>query len=278
VSQHGRPVVLIHGQPGEGSDWAPLAAELEGTFRVIAPDRPGWGTNPEPATSIAGNADWLDARLADLVGDAPVIAVGHSFGGGVALALALRHPTRVRALVLVGSVGHGVALTRLDRLLARPAWGEAIVRVGTGAARATWRAARRSLTRASRAAPLVQRADRVSMLRVLAGEEPLPEESLRSFSVEQRALVRETEGLEAALRSIEVPTVVVGGTRDLVVGAAASRALADAIPGAELTLVPGAGHLLPVQAPERLAALVARYDRIAGDVTAVPPPPATPAA
>lgn len=290
----GPPVVLIHGQPGEGADWAPLSDALAGRFRVLAPDRPGWGATGEPATDIAGNAAWLETLLARRLGDTPVIAVGHSFGGGVALSLAVAHPARVRALVLVGSIGHRAALTRLDHLLAQPAFGDPIVRAGTRALRATMRLARRLLApegllaRQGRGAAVLQRAERVSAVRVLAGEEPLPPEALRSFSIEQRALVRETAELEAALRTIAVPTVVVAGSRDLVVGVAAARALAEAVPGAELAILPGVGHLVPVEAPGRLADLVARYDRIAGATRAgrtgalrvrgAPPPPAGPAA
>jgi pimeloyl-ACP methyl ester carboxylesterase len=258
----GRPVVLIHGQPGEGSDWEPLTAVLEDEYRVLAPDRPGWGNDGERALGIAGNADWFESLLAERVGDEAVIAVGHSFGGGIALSIALRHPARVRALVLVGSVGHAVALSRLDRLLASPPWGDAIVRVGTLGAKGLVSLTRRALTRIERAAGIIGRAERISMMRVLAGQEPLDGSALRSFSVEQRALVDETAELQRALPTIGVPTVVVAGTHDLVVGPAASRALAASIPGAELHLVAGAGHLLPLEAPARLAALIARYDRL----------------
>lgn len=260
----GRPVVLVHGQPGDGSDWAPLVARLEDTHRVLAPDRPGWGASDVPAMGFAGNADWLEELLAGRVGAAPVLVVGHSFGGGVALELALRHPARVRALVLLGSVGHAGALSRLDRILARPVWGDAIVRTGTAAARRLLSTTRRALSRVDRAAGVVDRVDSISMMRVLSGAEPLAPGAPRSFSVEQRALVDETAGLQARLGAIEVPTLVVVGTRDLVVGVDASRALAGAIPGAELAVLPGAGHLLPLEVPRELAEMVRRYDRIAG--------------
>lgn len=256
----GRPVVLIHGQPGEGSDWEPLVVALEDRYLVVAPDRPGWGSDGTPALGLAGNADWLEALLAERVGDEAVIAVGHSFGGGVALSLALRHPARVRALVLVGSVGHSVALSRLDRVLARPPWGDLIVRVGTLGARGVVSLTRRALTRIDHAAGIVGRAERISMMRVLAGEEPLDAAALRSFSIEQRALVDETDDIQRGLPAIGVPSVVVAGTRDLVVSPAAARALAISIPGAELSLVEGAGHLLPQETPDHLARIITRYD------------------
>jgi 2-hydroxymuconate-semialdehyde hydrolase len=260
----GSPVVLVHGQPGEGSDWKSLVEVLEDRHAVIAPDRPGWGANSEPATGFAGNADWLEDALSSALGATPVVAVGHSFGGGVALSLAIRHPARVKALVLVASVGHAGALSRLDRVLATPPWGDAIVRVGTVAARGLVSGSRRLLMRLERTSISVRRADSLAMMRVLAGEEPVPKIAMRSFSTEQRALVTETADIEARLGSLQVPTVVVTGSRDLVVGLPASRALAEAIPGAELSIVAHAGHLLPLEAPEHLARLIDRYDRLGG--------------
>jgi len=255
-------VLLVHGQPGEGSDWGPVVAALEADHRVLAPDRPGWGSNPSPARGMAANADWLEDLLAERLGEAPVVVVGHSFGGGVALALAARRPQRVRALVLVGSVGTDVALTRLDRLLAVPVMGGAIVRVGTVAARGVVSLSRRALQRIGRAAGIDRQTNGNSMLRVLSGQEPVPADAWRSFTVEQRALVRETPELEAALPSVTVPVVVLIGTHDRVVGVPASRSLSTALPGAELAMVEGAGHILPLEAPEQLAAIVDRYDRM----------------
>ncbi|HEX6477159.1 MAG TPA: alpha/beta hydrolase, partial [Acidimicrobiales bacterium] len=81
----------------------------------------------------------------------------------------------------------------------------------------------------------------------------------RSFVTEQRALLAETATLEAGLGSIRTPTAVVAGRRDRVVPARAAADLAEAIPGAELLWVPGAGHLVPQEAPGVLVAIVRRY-------------------
>ena len=76
-------------------------------LRVVAPALPGFGATaalPRTDISFAGYADWA-AELAAAVGVEQAVVVGHSFGGGVATALAHRHPELVRALVLVNAIG-----------------------------------------------------------------------------------------------------------------------------------------------------------------------------
>jgi pimeloyl-ACP methyl ester carboxylesterase len=262
----GPPVLLLHGQPGVGRDWQPVVGALQELgerdhkpVRVLVPDRPGWGASPEPATGIAENAAWLEQALAALVGTEPVLVVGHSFGGGVAIRLALGRPHRVRALVLVSSIGRDEALSPLDRALARPVMGEGIVRGGVFAARRVGRLVRRTLEGRDRHAEIANRVENVPVLRALAGDEPITERAWRSFLVEQKALVGETRLLEQALATVSVPTVVIAGSRDHIVPPPATRALASAIPGAELITVPDAGHLLPTEAPDVVAAAIVRY-------------------
>ncbi len=256
-------MVLVHGQPGEGADFRPTIDRLTSSCRVIAPDRPGWGANDAAARGMLANADWLAELLEEMrvVGEA--VVVGHSFGGGVALALALRHPQAVAALVLVGSVGEATALSHLDRLLARPLVGERIVRAGiAGASRATRLVASR-LSRIERASEAVRMAESLSMYRALAGIDPIAEGAWRSFVVEQQALIRETPEIERSLHRLSIPVAVVNGARDRVVPASSGRRLASLIPGAEHVVLGHVNHLVPVEAPDRVAAIVERYVRLA---------------
>ena len=131
----GPVVVLVHGQPGAGGDWRALADLLSADHRVIAPDRPGWGADDRAALGIAANAEMLEQLLEAAGAQSPVTVVGHSLGGGVAIALALKHPERVGALVLVGSVGVAGSLSGFDRLLGVPLLGNGIVRAGVAALR-----------------------------------------------------------------------------------------------------------------------------------------------
>ena len=89
----GPPVVLLHGQPGTGASWDPLSRLLEGDFRVLAPDRIGYGATPGEAQGLAANAD----LVAELIHDrhlGPATLVAHSWAGGVAVLLCGPLPRR----------------------------------------------------------------------------------------------------------------------------------------------------------------------------------------
>jgi pimeloyl-ACP methyl ester carboxylesterase len=252
-------VVLVHGQPGVGGDWVRLAGALSSDHRVIAPDRPGWGTDPGPAIGLGDNAEALAALIESVGANAPATLVGHSLGGGIALELALRHPQQVGALVLVGSVGVAEALSGWDRLLAVPILGEAVLRAGSAALRRTLSTA----ARYSAHHPEARLAKKVAVLGTLQAAigsdgRPMVARSRRSFLVEQRALLAESPGLEERLGQIAVPTAVVTGASDRVVPVGAARSLAARIPGAELVVVSG-GHLVPFEQPEVIARIVRRY-------------------
>ncbi len=273
----GPVVVLVHGQPGAGADWEVLASLLADDHRVLAPDRPGWGSDRRPAMGIAANADALEAALGAAAVQGAVTVVGHSFGGGVALELALRHPDRVGALVLIGSVGVGAALSGFDRLLTVPMLGSGILRAGT----ATLRRALIAATRYSEGHPGTRVAPKVVAVptvrsAVTAGGRPVVGRGRQSFLVEQRALVGETPGIERALCRLAVPTAVMTGASDRIVPTAAARALAENVPGAELVVVAG-GHLLPFDRPEIVAEVVRRYSALASGVRDGRRPRGTPA-
>jgi pimeloyl-ACP methyl ester carboxylesterase len=206
---------------------------------------------------MEANADAL-GRLLDDNGVESATIVGHSFGGGVALALALRRAELVRGLVLVGSVGTGSSLGLQDRVLGLPVLGESVAFAGLEVSRRLLPALRR---RSTQLPPAL-----ASWLRAVPEPWPNADRSggpsaatWRSFVTEQRALLAETPALEGRLGSVRTPTAVVAGGRDRVVPARAAADLAEAIPGAELVWVPGAGHLVPQEAPGVLVAIVRRY-------------------
>ncbi len=105
----GPQVLFLHGWGlGPSAYRAPLRRLAELGCRVAAPALPGFGRTPElPADErrFAGYAAWAARYLDALESDDPIVVVGHSFGGGVAIQLAHDHPDRVRALVLCNAVG-----------------------------------------------------------------------------------------------------------------------------------------------------------------------------
>jgi pimeloyl-ACP methyl ester carboxylesterase len=91
-----------------------------------------------------------------------------------------------------------------------------------------------------------------------------------SAAVEQRVLVSELPFVRDRLDRIDVPTVVVAGTHDLIISSGASANLALTIPGATLTLV-DAGHLLPAEVPELVADAVEQIRAVADRPSGSPP-------
>ncbi|HET6965042.1 MAG TPA: alpha/beta hydrolase [Acidimicrobiales bacterium] len=256
VRGNGTPaVVLLHGQPGTGGDWHWVAPLLEDRYTLVIPDRPGYGRTGGQATGFAGNAR-ATVDLLDRLQLERAVLVAHSWAGGVALAAAISHPERVAGLVLASSVGPGERFGWDDRVLAAPLVGEAIAAATIGGLglvlgrrRVQSAAARRLDGRAHEAVQALTRLTRGGS-RVW-----------RSFVTEQRAMLDELEGLGEGLAAIHAPTVVLHGRSDRLVPPAVAESLAAAIPDAELRVVPDAGHLLPHDRPQDVAAAV---DRVAG--------------
>ena len=113
---HDNPVMLIHGSgPGVSAwaNWRLVLPRLAEHRRVIAPDLVGFGFTERPPGIRYDLNGWVSQAvgLLDSLGIEQADLVGNSFGGAVALALAIRHPRRVRRLVLMGSVGVSFPLT-----------------------------------------------------------------------------------------------------------------------------------------------------------------------
>jgi pimeloyl-ACP methyl ester carboxylesterase len=246
VTGSGPPVVLLHGQPGSRADWGPVARLLATTYTVVVPDRPGYGRTGGRATGFRANAEAVVA-LMDRLSLPRATIVGHSWGGGVALALAQDHPARVSGLVLLASVNPGHPLGAIDRALAIPP-------IGVVAAAATLWLAGQALS-----LPVVRQV--IDRRLKIGTEESLAAlaaawragDVWRSFVIEQRALADELPALRPGLAGIAVPTTVVVGGADRIVPPAVGEALAASITGARLVRLDGARHLLAQEQPVRVA-------------------------
>ena len=196
--------------------------------------------------------------------------MGHSYGGGIAILLAARRPELVAGLVLAASVGRADNVNVVDRALALPWVGESLSAVGL-------------FTLGRLLPPLRSVTGHRShaVLRWLRAT--LPDDSYdvvstqwgrrvwRSFVAEQRKLLGEIDAVEASLPSVQAPTVVLSGQWDVVVPPAMSARVADTIPRGELVAIPGAGHFLPRDAPDAIAAAVRRVEGSARRARAAEP-------
>lgn len=132
----GPPLVLLHGLVDCHRTWRRVAPRLAERFRVYLPDLPGHGLSgrPDAPYTIEWYADTVAAWLEE-VGLDRVHVIGHSFGGGVAQALLLRHRARIERLVLVASGGLGPEVGVPLRLAAFPVFGPllapAVIRIAT---------------------------------------------------------------------------------------------------------------------------------------------------
>ena len=241
----GRPLLLVHGFTGAKEDLAEWVDPLaERGWHAVAPDLRGHGTSDHPEGRESYGFEVFAAdllALADALGWDRFVVVGYSMGGAVAQFLALGYPQRVSALVLVASF-HG-PVPGVDAELV--ALGSAIVRDGGMPGLAQALAARRAQNPEA-----VARYERAERMRpghggrrehgVLATSPDLWLEMAPRF-------VTQPDRLELLSR-LDVPTAVVVGALD---GAMLDdcRRMAEAIPGARLTVVPGAGHSLPAENP-----------------------------
>jgi pimeloyl-ACP methyl ester carboxylesterase len=247
----GPAVVLLHGQPGSARDWGLVAGDLARDHRVIVPDRLGYGLTGGLAAGFAANANAV-VRLLNSLGVPGALLVGHSWAGGVAIELALDYPGSVTGLALVSSVAPGDPPGPTDLLLAVPLIGTALAAtaLSTAGGVLSWGPTRAFADWRMRGRSEEQLAELTRSWRSRA--------TWTSFAVEQRALVHELPAMAPRLARISAPTVVLAGTIDRVVPAAAAHRLAGAIPGAVLEMVPGGGHLLPQLQPGTVAAAIRR--------------------
>lgn len=241
-------VMLLHGQPGSGSDWRSVVQRLPTDWSVLAPDRPGYQGNPRPAGGFTANARFVLSELDDHRLDRAVI-VGHSYGGAVALETALLAPSRVRGLVLVASVGPG-CLGGWDRLLAAPVAGPVC------AVAAWWLTpwfARARVAQAERRRHRPLEHHELVNWEVWGHARHEHGAMWRTFLTEQRALVHDLDRLVEAIPTVTAPALVLADPADTLVPISTARDLVQLLPNAHLVEVPGIGHHLPRRAPQAVA-------------------------
>lgn len=242
------PLVLLHGFSQTGASWSRVTAALRADDRPVAtPDLRGHGTAGEQRPAI------LPAMAADVmahgpdgkpvtagVANGPLALGGYSMGGRVALLAALASPGRVSHLALISSTAG----------------------IDDEAGRRARAAADDELAAEIEAMTIDQVADRWSSHSLFNSQVPDDAEFARADRLRS-----DPAGLAAALRgagtgrmgslwdalpSLTMPVLVMAGQRDEKFCAIGKR-LAAAIPDAEYVVVPGAGHQLPVEAPELVA-------------------------
>jgi pimeloyl-ACP methyl ester carboxylesterase len=255
----GPDVLLIHGLGATKSSWLDLAASLvQQGNRVIVPDLPGFGASSKPARG-SYTAPWFAEamlQLMDALGVEQADIVGNSLGGRVAIELALRHPERVGALVLLCPA---VAFVKRDlqaivRLL-RPEFGLLPHSFGRGAIE-------RQLFSlfCDRDAIDPQVADVVvdEFQRVYAR----PTARLAFLSAARNIYLDQPfgdGGFYPRLSGLQAPALFVWGSHDPLIPAGFERHVRQWLPTAEQIVLDGCGHVPQLERPEQTVGLVRRF-------------------
>lgn len=242
----GPVAVLLHGHTLDRRIWDPVVPRLrDAGLRVIRPDLRGHGKSSRPDSGYhvshhAGDvAALLDARDVDLA-----TVIGFSFGGGVALEMALTQPTRLAALGLVAAVMPDRAFEPafMDNLrnVARMIRSDGIAAAMAG----PWATS-----------PLFAHSFTKEGIRdaVAAIVKDFPG---AEFLATQRDRVEREWTAPERLGEITAPTRVVVGEMEMPGFKAFSEEAAAGIPDATLEIVPDCGHLLPLEAPEAVAEMI----------------------
>jgi pimeloyl-ACP methyl ester carboxylesterase len=231
-------VLALHYWAGSGREYDLLRTLLPAGVRLLAPSLPGFGEQAAPAGfgfSVAAYADWVAALVAEKQ-LTDYTLVGHSMGGKIALALAARRPPGLRKLLL---------------LAPSPPTPEPITDAARAAARAAF-------------GPLQQAENTYRSIT----HRPLPEALHQGVVADNLRCSRPAwngwleggsrEDISGAVASLEVPCAVLVGAQDRAVSPDTQRR--QTLPwlpaGTRLHVEPGAGHLLPLEAPAAVAKLV----------------------
>lgn len=226
-------VLALHGWARTHKDFDAVvrATDDAAALDAVAVDLPGFGASPPPPEPWGTDryADAVVPLLEPIVEEAgrPVVVLGHSFGGRVAVQLAATRPDLVQSLVLTG-----VPLVRLAPPR-RPARGYRLVRT-------------------------LHRFGLVGDARMEAARQRYGSADYRAAQGVMRQVHVKTvaESYEAQLAAITCPVHLVWGDDDAEVPLPVARAAADRLARADLTVCPGAGHLTPLTVPGVLRATV----------------------
>lgn len=242
----GPPLLLVHGFPLDHTMWRHQITHFQGTHRVIAPDLRGFGqTAVSPGTvTMQQHADDLAALLPLLSENRPVILCGLSMGGYIAWQFVERHRSKLAALVVCDTKA---APDTPEAKKMRLESAEKLEREGTAFL------ANNMLPRlfgdelANDPRPFVE-----ETAAVILRTDP------RGAAAAQRGMAERVD-YRPRLASIDVPTLVLCGEKDVISPPKEMREIAAAIPGAKYVEIPGASHMAPLESPEPVNAALSEF-------------------
>lgn len=236
----GRSALLAHCFLGHGATWDRLVSRITVPLEALAFDLPGHGRSPMPTraeTFLDDMAGLVPDLLAQLPGSAGgVLAMGHSFGGALMLRQAVLSPDTVTALVMIEPVFFAAARgsAEFEQWCAEDAPLQAHLAAGRPEEAAKLFLHQNGDGTPWAAMPARQRAAILRLITLMPGTEPGPTD--------------DTAGLLApgVIDALTCPVLLLAGAESPPIYRAVCRGLADRLPRAEVAIVEGAGHMLPL--------------------------------
>jgi 3-oxoadipate enol-lactonase len=228
----GCAILFVHGTGGNARLWSRQLAHFASAHSPLAVDLPAHGRSGGlDGPPSVGEAAALLADVLESLGAPPVVAVGHGLGGRIALALALDHPARVRAVATIGTAS------------AEPGATDEI---------STLRDVVRGRRPQSFDAPLFCAKPDLGVVREVWGEIVKTDPRVRLQDLEAYEGCR----LHRRLGDVSVPVRVLHGADDRYCAPSCAEAIAAAIPGARAEMLADAGHVAHVEQPDRVNATI----------------------
>ena len=246
----GPPLVLIHGSgPGVTAfaNWNAVLPTLAKDFHVYAPDMVGFGYTDVPETVSDFTLEfWVNHIIGflDALGIETASFIGNSFGGGLSVAVASRHPGRVKRLVLMGSAGlqftltpgleavwgYEPSLSNMRKLMETFAFNPALV------------------------------TDVIAQSRHVASTRPGAHEAYsRLFPEPRQPKLDRLATPEADIRNINAPTLIIHGREDVIVPVDVAYRFMALLPHAELHVFGGCGHWTQIERKDRFLEVVTPF-------------------
>src|SRR4029079_5139373 len=239
----GPAVLLIHGLGWDHSLWNPTVEKLAAHYHVVAADTRGHGGTDKPDGPDDMNMFARDyAALADALKLTRLCVIGLSQGGMVAQKLALLRPDLVASLVLISTSCKSAPSLREN--MEAPLAGRE--KMGPGAAA--------GIAAESIFSPAWRAANAAALAKFIAWRSGMPSAPLNAAT---RSLY--DFNLSNDLPRIAVPTLVIAGQDDVLTKPQGMEEIAAPIPSAEYRLIPNSGHMIPVEQPEPLDALLSGF-------------------
>ena len=235
----GPVVVLVHGLGGHSEEWLNLSAYLvKAGYRVYIPDLPGYGRSEKPADfsySIHDEAEVV-VKFLDALGLKHVDLGGWSMGGGIVQHVAFRHPERVRRLMLFASIGIKQPPT-FDLRLFTPTSPAELDQLNA-----------LLMPNPPKVPGFVAR----DILRISKARAWVIHRALDSMRTGQDA----TDNI---LPQLKMPVLIVWGDKDRIILLGQGETMHRLVPQSELVVIPGCGHLAPVQCSAQIGPKVVEF-------------------